>query len=485
MLKKRILVVEDETIIAKDIKRSLELLGYEVTGAVPSGAEAISSLNRSGADLVLMDIMLQGELDGIETADIIKLRFDIPVVYLTAYADEEMLERAKITEPFGYMLKPFEDRELRTTIEMALYKHKLQTRLKESEQWLSTVLMSIGDAIIATDREGCIVFMNPVAEQLTGHNKEKALGRHITSVFNPEGQESGLGHFHNVNLCKVKVQMRDRVVITKTGDKIYINGCISPITNENGSVEGTVIAFHDITEKKLYEETINNQRESFISVLLHDLKTPVIAIKGYANRYLDGKVKTDKEKADVVKIINDASGDILDVIEVTSHSLKNKYTTMTFNPKEIKYNEILASVLMNYMPEMERRGIQLTVNGHPGMLSLGDVSVSVMADLYQVKTMTENLIGNAIKYASKTININLKKSGHELLLSVEDDGRGIEQCYHEKIFDEYFQAPESLKGTGLGLYSVKRVVEKHKGTISLTSFVNKGTCFNVKIPCIK
>ncbi|MBF0466573.1 MAG: diguanylate cyclase [Nitrospirae bacterium] len=129
--RKKILVVEDVTIVAMDIKSSLESLGYHVTETVPTGQEALRSLDQTKPELVLMDIMLEGALDGIETANIIKQEFDIPVLYLTAYADEEMLNRAKITEPFGYILKPFHERELMAAIEMALYKHNMENKLKK------------------------------------------------------------------------------------------------------------------------------------------------------------------------------------------------------------------------------------------------------------------------------------------------------------------------------------------------------------------
>ncbi|MEO5357951.1 MAG: PAS domain S-box protein [Nitrospirae bacterium YQR-1] len=483
MSKAEIMIVEDEGITARYIQKALETLGYTIKSVEKSGERALKKISEDKPDLVLMDIKLQGNMDGIETAGKIMDNFNIPVVYLTAHSDEAILERAKITEPFGYIIKPFEGRELRSTIEMALQKHRLQSRLKESERWLSTVLMSIGDAIIATDSDYFIVFMNPVAVHVTGYSQESALGRHINEVF--KLQDKAEEHFRNANECSIRIDMKDRIVLTKTGNEIYINGCISPILDESGSVEGIVVAFHDITEKKLYEETLKSQRESFISVLLHDLKTPVIAIKGYLNRYLEGKAKTDKEKTEAVRIANDASGDVLHIIEATSETLRNKNALLSFNPQELRFNEILASVLMNYMPEMEKRGIELIVNGRPGILKLGESSFSIMADLYQIKTMTENLIGNAIKYAKRLIEIKLQQTADEVFLSVEDDGKGIAGEFHEKIFEEYFQAPESEKGTGLGLYSVKRVVEKHNGKISLKSTLNIGTCFEVKIPCVK
>src|ERR1700758_686889 len=180
----QILVVEDESIIAEDIQDGLKRLGYAVSAVVSSAEEAIQKAEETRPDLVLMDIVLKGDMDGVEAAREIRARFNIPVVYLTAYSNENTFQRAKITEPNGYILKPFEGRELRTTIEMAIYKRRMERRLKESEQWLATTLKSIGDAVIATDKNGVITFMNPVAERLTGWNQKEALGRDLTEVFN-------------------------------------------------------------------------------------------------------------------------------------------------------------------------------------------------------------------------------------------------------------------------------------------------------------
>lgn len=140
MKKKNIMVVEDERIVADDIKMSLQRLGYIVPAVAFTGEDAIKKAKETRPDLVLMDIVLQGEMDGIEATAVIQSRYNIPIVYLTAYADEKTLERAKITEPFGYILKPFEDRDLHTTIEMALHKHKIERMLKEKDKRLREIL---------------------------------------------------------------------------------------------------------------------------------------------------------------------------------------------------------------------------------------------------------------------------------------------------------------------------------------------------------
>ncbi len=178
-----ILVVEDENIVAKDIQISLRKLGYAVPAIATSGRAAIDKAAEISPDLVLMDIHLKGDMDGVEAGKELHTRFNVPVIYLTAYSDENTLERAKLTEAVGYLLKPFKARELHTMIQMALSKHRMERKLKEHEQWLATVLKSIGDAVIATDIKGVVTFMNPVAEAMTGWTQENALGRDSTEVF--------------------------------------------------------------------------------------------------------------------------------------------------------------------------------------------------------------------------------------------------------------------------------------------------------------
>ncbi|AGB48316.1 CheY-like receiver domain-containing protein [Methanomethylovorans hollandica DSM 15978] len=137
MTEAKILVVEDENIVALEIKKRLQKLGYIVPSVASTGEDAISKVEGILPDLVLMDIMLKGEIDGIDAAGEIRKRFNIPVVYLTAYSDEETLQRAKLTEPYGYILKPFEENDLRTTIEIALYRHQNLNGSKKKEGYIT------------------------------------------------------------------------------------------------------------------------------------------------------------------------------------------------------------------------------------------------------------------------------------------------------------------------------------------------------------
>src|SRR3984957_4328689 len=178
----RILVVEDERIVARSLRKQLTTLGYEVIGSLPSGEEAIQQAGEIRPDLVLMDINLEGAMDGVEAAATIRKQFQLPVVYLTAYSNKEILGRAKTTEPFGYILKPYLERELHVVIETALYKHRMERRQQDREKWFVATLKSVGDAIAATDDEGRITYMNPPAERLIGWESADARGETLNDV---------------------------------------------------------------------------------------------------------------------------------------------------------------------------------------------------------------------------------------------------------------------------------------------------------------
>src|SRR5574341_2598608 len=259
MVKKRIMIVEDESIIADDLKENLQNLGYAVTSIASSGEEAIKKAEENKPDLVLMDIMLEGEMDGIEAAGQIRFRFNIPIVYLTAYSDEKLLERAKITEPFGYIIKPFNERELHTNIEIALYKHEVEKKLKESEYWLSATLKGLGEAVITTDKNGIIKIMNPFAEALTGWKLEDAAGKPIEEIFKVISE----GTNKKVENPIVKVIREsvfygleeNAVLISRDGMKRPVDVIGSLIKDERDSIIGAVLNFNDISERKKIERS--------------------------------------------------------------------------------------------------------------------------------------------------------------------------------------------------------------------------------------
>lgn len=178
-----ILIVEDELILAQALRVQLERFGYQVVGQAASAEEAVELASSLRPDLVLMDIQLSGEGNGIEAGTEIRTRFDIPIVFLTAFSDRATIEQVKRAEPFGYLAKPVKGETLQTTVEIAMHKSRIESRLRQRERWLTSTLTSIYDALIAVDDSGRVTFLNPLAGELTGWTNTEALGQPIEKIL--------------------------------------------------------------------------------------------------------------------------------------------------------------------------------------------------------------------------------------------------------------------------------------------------------------
>jgi len=273
MSKEKILIVEDEKVIALDIQRRLERYDYIVVGMAGEGAEAIAIVGETRPDLVLMDIELPGSMNGIEAAKRIRAANGTPVIFLTAYSEPSLIEQAKAAEPFGYILKPFKERELLTTIDIALYKSTMDRKLRRQEQLFSAILHSVDEGIVATDTEFHVSFMNPVAEELCGWTEEAARGRaasEIVPLVDPETRHPLLPEGPPV-LNERPLLFTEAHIRSQDGKTVLVDGSVTRIREEANASEGFVITLRDITEIKRMSETISYQAS-------HDILT------GLANR---------------------------------------------------------------------------------------------------------------------------------------------------------------------------------------------------------
>jgi diguanylate cyclase (GGDEF)-like protein/PAS domain S-box-containing protein len=258
-----ILVVEDETIIAKGIEKRLREMGYAVVGVASAGC-AVDRAAQLRPEIILMNIDLGHGTDGVDLVKSIQSRVDIPVVFLTAQPDTAAIERANLTEPFAYVLKPYEARDLQTAIEIGLYRHRIDRRIKENEQWLAATLSSFGDGVIATDGMGRVRFMNGLAEQLTGWTLSDALGKDLQDVFNiiEENTRQSLNPLIETleNGRSVRGEA-NTILVDRDGVARFIHESVAPIRDVDGRVAGAVLAFRDVTKRRSLEQQLDGYRQ--------------------------------------------------------------------------------------------------------------------------------------------------------------------------------------------------------------------------------
>ena len=249
----RIMIVEDETIVSKDIKNMLEELGHTVPVTASSGEKAIQEAGKHRPDLVLMDIKLKGEMDGIETAQQIQDRFHIPVIYLTAFAENATLQRAKISKPYGYVIKPFQENDLRINIEMALYKHKAERELERSEEMLRAVFESATDCIFVKDAFSVYVRVNPAMEKLFNMPADEIVGKMDIDLFGEEEAKTIMEEDLAVLQGNIIDEDVERVI---DGTTHVFHTVKMPLKNSQGDVFGICGIARDVTERKKLEEDL-------------------------------------------------------------------------------------------------------------------------------------------------------------------------------------------------------------------------------------
>lgn len=272
MARARILVVEDEALVARDLVSLVRSLGYEVTDLVQNGEAVIQSVENNPPDLAIMDIVLKGQVDGIEAAAILWEKYSIPVVYLTSFADDLTFERAKLTEPFGYLIKPYEERELELTIEIALYKARVQRLLKEREHWLSTILKGLDDGIIVSNEKGRITFINPSAQKITGWRELEAIEQPVEKVFDLGEKIDFQNSLALPNLPEISLK-------TKTGQDIPVELTIAPLPEETGRWSGQVIVLRDVSTRRRAAQELLDSRAKLQSALKGTIEAISIMIE--------------------------------------------------------------------------------------------------------------------------------------------------------------------------------------------------------------
>ena len=489
MSKIKILVVEDERIVAKDIQNTLKNLGYEVPSIASTGDEAVKKSGELKPDIVIMDIVLKGDVDGIEAASIIRSRYKIPIIYLTAYEDEDTLDRAKITEPLGYILKPFEERDLHTTLEMALYKHSMEAKLSESEERYRLLVEHSPDGI-AIEIDKKITFVNPAAIKMLGENDDlKLLGNSFFDYLPHENLETFKNRLAKANENHSKVPFIEEELIRTDGSRFYAEAAMIPFAHENKIA--LQIIFRDITERKKAEEElkkayaeikkaqqalINSEKLAalgrFSAGIAHEIRNPLANISASA-QFCMGKFEMDKNMKKHFDVIlrntETANRIIKELLDFTS-------------PRETvlekgNINTVLEHVCDLVKPRCTKNHITL-VKKIPEKLPCLPLNDKKLEEAFL------NFLSNAVEAmpdgGTLTVESYLNKNGDSIVINFSDTGYGISRENIDKVFEPFFTTKDD--GTGLGLSLAYHIISAHSGDINIESKLGKGTSFSINFP---
>jgi PAS domain S-box-containing protein len=497
--KASILIVEDEAIVAEDVGNKLKRLGYEICGTTGSGEEAVALAREKHPSLVLMDIRLRGRMDGVEAAQSLRKENDIPVIYLTAHSDAATLERAKQSEPFGYILKPFEEPDLETHIQMALYKHRADQEVRRQREWFEVTLRSIGDAVITTDAQGRVTLLNGVAEEMTGWKLAEAQGRPIGEIFNIINEESRAAAQNPVERVmregKVVGLANHTVLISKAGRERAIDDSAAPIQDGRGRILGVVMVFHDVTEKRQAEAVLARSNaelekavaertaalqemveelEHFSHTITHDMRAPLRAIQGFASLMSEACGDCTKtESKEHLGLIRDAAARMDRLITDALQYSKAGKQAMALGPVDVA--SLLRGIVASY-PTMQGPGAEVKIEG---------TFPKVMANEAGLTQCFANLLSNAVKFVAPGIRprVRVTSEARDGMVRVwfEDNGIGISREAQNKIFQLFQRATRDYEGTGVGLALAKKVTERMEGRIGVESVLGQGSRFWVEL----
>jgi len=490
----RVFIVEDESILAEEISINLEAFDYQVVGMASTGEEALREINNLKPDIVLMDIMLSGAMDGIEAAQKIQDGFDIPVVYLTAYDDKATLDRARVTEPFGYILKPYSPRELNANIAMALYKSRSEKRLLETACTVE-VFSNISDALLGLDKRGVIKLVNPAAESLFARQKEDLVDVHWSKILHCKDNADQLTLEKMINEHCESFFPDEAIDIDLLSDNEYglsVEIGLCSIDNTKSAISLVLIA-HDVTRRKAaenklaaYQESleqkveertlelsrINQDLDTYNYSVSHDLRSPLRSIDGFSNILQEDYAHLlDDEAKDYLSRICNASqrmGELIDDLLMLSRLSMEEMTV-----DKVNFSFLARKVMETFSERNPDRNIEFEIA--PNMIVYGDTRL--------LRIVLENLVDNALKFTANLqapiveIGMSLKEGKPQYF--VRDNGVGFNMEFSKKIFNVFqrLHSTDKYSGTGVGLAIVQRIIMKHHGQISAEGEVGKGACF--------
>lgn len=481
--KVKVLVVEDENIIAKDIEFTLKRIGHESVGSVSKGEDAITLSEKLRPDLILMDITLKGELDGIEAAKIINERLGIPVVYITAHQDEDTIEKTKETNPYGYITKPLDDRDLNTAINSAMYRRAVEDKLKDAEEKYFRLSENAPDMIFSQDiLTKKYNYVNSSSKKLTGYSPDEFYNKPglLQSIVDPEWKEQYQFSMNLIHSVSTPIPF-EYLITHKNGNKIWINQRSVLVRKKMDETTAIEAILTDVSERKQYEQKLEETTRKLRALSSHQQKI------------------REEERLYISREIHDQFGQDLTALKMDM-SMLSKHTGKLFESKnEIEFKKIsdelkkmnsyiddiinkVRKISTELRPDiLDKLGLVEAIEWHAGefekrskikcITDLENIEISLNPEksISIFRIFQETLTNAARHSGADEIKIDLEVQNGWMILRVADNGRGITEN-------------EIEKGSSLGILGMKERVLILGGIWNIKGENKKGTIVDVKIP---
>ncbi|MBT4288460.1 MAG: response regulator [Deltaproteobacteria bacterium] len=514
MEKAKILIVEDEVLVAKELESELRNLGYEVTSIVDKSENAIEKSKADKPDLILMDIRINSGMDGVDAAEEIQSQFGIPVVFTATCLDDDKMNRVKNIMPFGYILKPIQKRELKVRIEMALYtaiidakRERAEEKLRKSEEKYRELAQSSNSIILTFDQNFDFTFINKFTQDFFGFSEDELIGRSLFGTIIPEIESSGRDlrkKFKDVFDKPEAFSDNENENTRKNGERVWVAWRNKGIYDDCGNLSGILSTGYDITKRKQVEDKVletnrqleletiraselaeaaemsNQAKSEFLANMSHEIHTPMNGVLGFTDMLLDTTLDdTQQDYAKTIKRSGDSLlsliNDILDFSKIEAGQLD--FEEIDFDPELIAYD-----VCEIIRPKIGLKPIEI-------LCSIGDNLPSyVKGDPTRFKQVLTNLMGNAPKFTENgeiELSIDIEEETQEQIkfhAKIRDTGIGIPKDKLLSIFEAFKQADGSTTrkygGTGLGLSISKKISVQMKGNVWAESNEKKGSTFH-------
>ncbi|MGE0097833.1 MAG: ATP-binding protein [Hydrogenophaga sp.] len=484
----RILIVEDESIVAFNLQQRLAQLGYDVPAVAVSGQESLDLILQTNPDLVLMDIHIEGDMDGIDVAARLKEDNPVPVIYLTAYSEDSTLERARKTSPYGYLIKPFSERELHATIQMALERRAVEEALVENKRLLQQALDAASMGVLEMDTVTNAMTVSTQAASLLGRDAGQPLTLTDFLAGVDEKDRPNVEAKFREALAPLKQFSEEFRLLSETRLTRWIKVDARPTSQHrvSGIVQDISARKHaEIRLQRLNEglEHLVNERtselreslkelETFSYSVAHDLRSPIRSISGLSNILLEEhRNALGDEGAKLLARIAAKSTQMGNLIDALLNL--SRLSTVTPQLSDVDLSEMASEILSQQMETEPERMADVRVA--PGLTAHGDPVL--------VRSVLDNLLRNAWKFCAKREVTRIEvgqelKDGHPVFF-VRDNGCGFDMAHADQLFSPFrrLHSETEFKGTGIGLSIVQRIAARHGGRVWVQAELDQGATF--------